>query len=135
MSHSTSLRAALSVSLFLGAASAGLAQSAPEPRQQADSGASPVVRSVEIDASLYTDKVSDPEEMERREVRSLNQQAAAQRAAIEARAALAQREHELALAKAEAQQRAYDEALAAHRAAMEAWQRKAASNPPPEPQK
>lgn len=133
MSCSRSLRVVLLLSLLLGGASGGLAQSISEPRQQAASGAAPVVRSVDIDASAYTERTDEPDEMERREVRSLNQQVAAQHAAAEARAALAQREHEQALARAEAQQRAYDDALAAHRAAMEAWRSNAASNPSPEP--
>ncbi|MEG8220552.1 hypothetical protein OSJ57_07950 [Sphingomonas sp. HH69] len=86
-------------------------------------GANAAIRTVEVDPSVSVDGVTDEEEIERRQVRSLDRQGSAMLAAAKQRADAIQRNYEEAMARSRIEEKLYRDALARHSAEMEAWQR------------
>ncbi len=86
-------------------------------------GANAAIRTVEVDPSASVDGVTDEEEIERRQVRNLNRQGAAMLAAAKQGADAIEGNYEEAMARSRIEERLYRDALARHRAKMEAWQR------------
>lgn len=132
--HSMRLRKPLRVLalplIVLVNASEGFAQSVAGPEQPRDVDPPAVVRSVEIDESVFAGGVSDPDELERRQVRTLNRQIRAQLAGADARAAMAQREYDKAVANARADRQAYEAALGRYEKAIEERRRAVAAHDP-----
>lgn len=108
---------------WLAAATPALAQDGTIRTIDPGAAAPGPVRDVEISGSVFADGVTDPEEIEHRQVRNLNGRIADQLAAGRLQAQTAEQEHQRAVAAATADRQRYDEALARHRAEMEEWQR------------